>query len=604
MTITRTFSAPFFTGTGSAAAVDIIGRYDVALAGRAFMLDTRISPYTGHAEFMHQSVPIIRNQADQSSSPSEASINPNDLWRRSADTWHKGAGQTVLDRADSDPARFNASKGVNVWERWQLSLLPDTGQKHTSSNTNVALVVVGGFLYYADGQTLRRTADITPGSPTWTSITGTDASTISSMASDGYNLWLAQAGGVFATTRGAATAASYNALVCTLLRYVKGRLMAANANVIYNITSGSTPSALLTHPNTDFVWVDFAEGQGQIYAAGFSGDKSIIYKTAIKADGTALDIPTVAGELPDGEIVRAIQGYLGFLLIGTDKGVRFAAADASGNLTIGSLIPTGAAVRCFEPQDRFCWYGLTNLDGGSTGLGRLDLSILTAPLTPAYASDLMASTQGAVLSAVTFQGIRVFTVSAHGVYAELTTLVASGHLDSGQITYRLPDDKRAMFLDIRHDGTGSHTPAVAKNGGMFTTLDTHTVSSEPFAVGQVLGNRFEVRITLATVATVGPVIRSMTLRSYPVVSTVQMIIAPLMLAEALTLHDGSEAVRTPTEDLAFITALRDDHTLVLWQEGNQGYSGIVEDYEWRPTHLTKDNKYWNGTCLVTMKIIS
>lgn len=598
-------STPFFTG--GASSTDIIGLWDFALDGHTFMLDTRVSAYTGHSEFMHASVPLIRNQADSASSPSEASINPNDLWRRSQDSWHKGSGQSYLDRADSDSERYNTSKGVNPWTKWQLSLLPDTGHKHTSANTNLALVVVGGYLYYADGQVLRRTADITAGSPTWTTITATDASTIQSMCSDGYTVYLANAGGIFSTTRGAAamtavTGVPYSALVATLLRYVKGRLMAAAANAIYNvIAGGAAPAALYTHPNTDFTWVDFAEGQTVLYAAGFSGDKSLIYKTAVKADGTALDIPTVAGELPDGEIVRSIQGYLGFLLIGTDKGVRFAAEDAAGNLTLGSLIPTTSAVQCFEPQDRFCWYGLTNYDSVSTGLGRIDLSVATGPLTPAYASDLMATGSGAVLSAVTFQGLRVFAVSGLGVYGELSTLVGSGTIDSGQITYRLPDNKTAMFVDVKHDGTGQHAESLSVDGGSFVLLDTHTTSDNPFPAGQRTGARFQLRTTLTAVGGAGPTIRAITMRAYPVVPTVEMITVPLILAERVTLRDESEQSMDVGAELEFIKSLRASRELVPWQETRAAVLVIVDDFEWRPINPTRDFKAWNGTCLVSLK---
>ncbi len=603
--ITATFSTPFYTG--GTASSEVPSRYDVALDGRPYMLDLWLSVYTNHTDFSHQSVPLLRTQADQSPSPSEASISPEDLWRRSADTWHKGAGQNYFDHPDSDPYRFHTSKGVDVWTRWQLSLLKDTGHKHTSANTNLALCVVGGYLYYTDGQTLRRTADITAGSPTWTTITGTDASSISSICTDGYTVYLAQAGGVYTTTRGAAacTGTPYNALVATLVRYVKGRLMAASTNNIYNITSGSTPSALYTHPNTDFAWVDFAEGPSVIYAAGYSGSTSLIYKTTIKADGTALDIPTVAAQLPDGEIVRSICGYLGYLVIGSDLGARFAVPDADGNLTIGALIPTDNAVRCFEPQDRFVWYGLTDYDSSSTGLGRLDLSTFTNSLTPAYASDLMATTQGAVLSAVTFNDVRVFTVSGHGVYAELSTAVASGTIASGQITYHLPDDKVAMFVDVHHDGIGQHSVALSVDGGTFATIGApHTFETSPFPCGQKRGGRFEVQLTLTAVANVSPVIRSETLRSYPTAATVRQITAPLLLHEELWLHNDSVVSCDPGLELGKIADLRSTRALVTWQEGDTVYPVVVEDFEWHPYNRTKDNSQFNGTCLVSMKCIT
>lgn len=607
--LTMPMANPLYTGGGSSS--DIVGVWDVALNGRPYMIDTRVSVYTGHSEFMHASVPLIRNQADSSSSPSEASINPNDLWRRSQDTWHLGAGQSFLDRADSDPARFHTSKGVDVWTKWQLSLLPDTDRKIVSANTNLILVAVGTRLYLIDGTAIRYTADITPDTPTFTALTGISGTAAVGAATDGFHLWTAHGtDGLYQTdTTSGVTAKGVTGNLRGMLAYAKGRLLASDNNVLYNIISVDTgtpaalPAALLTHPNTNWTWVGAAEAPGFILVAGYSGDKSLIYKTAIKADGTALDAPSVAGELPDGEIVRAIQGYLGFVLIGTDKGVRFAAVDSAGNLTIGSLIPTTSSVKCFEPQDRFCWYGLTDYDAVSTGLGRLDLSMVTGPLTPAYASDLMVTGSGAVLSIATFQNLRVFAISGVGVYAQTTTLVATGTLESGQITYRLPDNKTAMFVDVKHDGTGQHAESLSVDGGSFTVIGTHTTSDDPFPAGQRSGARFELRTTLTAVATVGPTIRAVTLRAYPVASTVEMITAPLNLTQTLTLRNKSEVDIDPGFEVDAIKALRASRQLVTWQEGRKSWPVVVDDFEWRPTNQTHDFKGWNGTLVASLKVV-
>ena len=585
---------PFYTALSSPTS--IVGKYEVALNGVPFRVDLDTKA------FRHYSVPTIRQQGDSAASPSEASINPDDLWRRSFDTWHAGAGQSFVDRGDSNIARYNTSKGIDPWTKWQLTLLNGTENKLSSVNTNLPMVVAGSYLYVGDNQTLKRTQDLTA----WTTITGTHASTIQSMASDGYTIYLANSGGVYSTTRGAAatTGVPFNALVCTLIRYVNGRLMAANNNVIYNITAGgAAPAALYTHPNTDFTWVDFSEGQSVLYAAGYSGDKSIIYKTATKPDGTGLDIPTVAGQLPDGEIIRSIQSYLGFVVVGSDFGVRVAQADSNGNLVFGALIPTGSAVGAFEPQDRFIWYALTNYDGVSTGLGRLDLSVETQGLTPAYASDLMATGQGAIKSIVTFLEKRVFSVSGVGVFAELSTPVASGTWDSGQITYRLPDNKVALFVDVKHDSLGQHSVWVSSDGDAFEPIGSHTTSDLPFEVGERRAARTELRLVLTAVANVAPVIRSVTLRSLPAASSVWMIDCPLLLAENLTLMNGSVDARDVTGDRDAIKELRSNKELVIWQEGEATYSVVVDNFEFRHSHMTEDGKNWNGTMLVTMKEI-
>lgn len=607
MSFSISFSEPYYTG--GASSVNIVGKYHVALNGRPYMLDL-LRQYP-QQPFRHYSVQRLAQQQDGNASPSEASLNRNDLWRSSQDSWHKGAGQSVRDRADSDPFRFDTSKGVDPWTKWQLSLLPDTDQKYSSANTNQSLLVVGTYLYFTDGSNLRRTQDVTVDAPTWTDITGLDGTIIQSIASDGYTVYVAVTNGIYTTTRGASSisGAPFNPLPVSLLRYVNGRLMAVGAGAdtykLYNIT-GAGPTTELTSPviNTDFTWVDFTEGQTCIYAAGFSGDKSIIYRIPIKSDGTGLDVPLVAGVLPDGEVVRSIQSYLGFVLVGSDKGIRMAASDGDGNLTFGSLIPTNSAVRCFEPQDRFVWFGLTNFDGTATGLGRIDLSQSTAALTPAYASDIMADGQGNTTSVVTFQNRRVFTVSALGVYGEEDDPVETGFLESGQITYALADDKIAMFVDVRHDGIAQHSIALSDQGGAFSNLGVHTDSEDAFPCGERRGSRFELRITLTNIADVSPVIRSITLRAYPASPTVEMIDAPLLLAESLVNLADSKFTLDPSAEVSAITSLRDTSQLVSWQEGNTAYSVVVDDFEWHPTHMTENNSQFNGTMLVTMKRVT
>lgn len=608
MGISSLLDAPFFSGSTSSSETP--SKYPVALAGRPFLVDLAHDVKGVRAGFFHhESIPLLRQQADNSNEPGEASLNPDAYWRRSQSSWHHGAGNTYLDRSDSDSQRFRTSKGIDVWTRWQMSLLPSTSSKRSSASTNFLLVSVGTYLYLIDGPNLLRTADITVASPAWVTMTGTPAGNISSVASDGYTIYTAHGtNGVYTTTRGGTASATFNSLACTMLAYVKGRLMAVNGPSIYNITSGTAPAALYTHPNTDFTWVGFAEGASQIYAAGYSGDKSLIYRTSIKQDGTALDIPIVAGELPDGEIVRSIQGYLGYLVIGSDLGVRFAAVDSNGNLNIGSLIATTSGVQCFEPQDKYVWYGLSNYDASSTGLGRLDLTTFTAPLTPAYASDLMATTQGVILSAATFQNRRVFAISGIGIYAQDSTKVTSGTLETGLWTFGLPDRKIAMAFDVSHRAlNGTISSALSADEATFVSLGTlnttGNVNDAEFAVGEKSGEVFEVReiLTRSTVdTTLGPVITRHTLKANPPANVGTIITAPLVITEQLRLGDDTVTI-DPAETLLFLESLHNARNVVTWQEGTRLYSVTVEEIQWLPSHLVDAGTAFNGIAVMTMK---
>lgn len=609
--ITALFTTPFFTGAGTTQEVPSL--YPIGLNGRGYMVDLKSGLYR------RQSIQILRGQADTGNLPGEQSVNPDDLWRRSQQTWSKGAGQRYLDRADSDPARFYQSKGIDVWEKWELTLLPDTDSKASTAGTNLFLAVAGSRLYYTEGNSTKFTTDVSVGSPSFTTVTGTPAAAASSITSDGFNVYIGYtSNGVYSTNTGTSAAAQLvtSAVTPSVVRYVKGRLMVAVANSIYNVTSATPavlPAALLTHANTSFTWVDFAEGQNVLYAAGYSGDKSLIYKTTVKPDGTALDTPSVAGELPDGEVVRSMQGYLGFLLIGTDFGVRFCTADGQGNLTIGPLLNTGrVSVRCFEPQDRFVWFGWTNYDSGSTGLGRADLSVFTSPLAPAFASDLMVTGQGIVQSVATvFHGgreLRVFTVSGLGLYGEETTLVAEGTLDTGQFTYGIPDEKVGMYVDVRSEPLGGTlSAAVSLDGGDFELLGADSVAGSigsTFQVGQERARRFEVRLILnrdGSVTSTGPTIIRITLRAYPAPNRGEIFTVPLIFHETLTPDGHVTRPLNPLNELDFIRGLILQHQLVTFQEAGVSHAVFVEDFEYQYHHPTRDKQFWNGLCVVRLK---
>ncbi len=598
MSFGTSFRTPYFTGVS--LTVEVPGRFHCALNGRPYMIDEKRM-----SEFRRQAIPLLREQADNTGAPGEQTLSPEELWRRSQDDWSHGAGQVYLDRKDSDNQRFRSSKGVDVWERWAMSLLPDTAQRRGSVNLNLALQPVGNQLYLLDGVNLLRTTDLV----TFTVITtGTDTPpAATSITSDGFNVFTAHGtSGVRSTTRGGTVSTVYNTLACTLLGYVKGRLMAANAASLYNITSGTVPAALFTQANSDFTWVGFAEGQNAIYAAGFSGDKSLVYRITLKPDATALDAPIVAGELPDGEVVRSIGGYLGFVLLGTDRGVRFCATDREGNLTIGALVRTSRAVRCFEGQDRFVWFGWSNYDALSTGLGRLDLSTFTASLTPAYASDLMVTGQGTVTSVVTFRGVRVLAVNGVGFFEQTANLVRSGTLDTGLITYGLPDLKTAVYLDVKvRNAIDANRAYVAVDGGPFVKVGERSSRiADPFSVGEVSGEAFEIRHELVNNGaddTTAPVVTRYTLRSYPRPSQGELILVPVLLHEQVETVHGDVYHYDPLDEFQRIVRLRSRKQLVSLQLGTESLTCQVDDALFQYSHLTGDKRNWNGTALLRLK---
>ena len=612
MTITTGFDQPFFGG--NPVTTDVPGLYPIALAGRPYMIDTLVETYT--YRWSHASINLLRQQADQSQSTAESSINPEGYWRRAQDSWHLGAGQTYRDRdANASPYRFNASKGVNPWTKYQLTLLPDTQQKLSSANTNVQVVSAGSRLYYCDGSTVKYTTDATVSSPTWSSVTYAGGA-VTGICSDGFNVYVTDGSNIYRTdTSSTAFSATTDSLDATIVAWVKSRLMAAKGNSLYNITTfGSGAATTFTHAISSFTWVSFAEGPANIYAAGYAGDKSQIYRIALTADATALTAPIIAGELPDGEIISSIQGYLGFMAIGSSKGFRLASINPDGSLSIGSLVTTPGTVQCFEPGDRFVWFGYTNYDTVSTGLGRIDLSVFTdsAGSTPAYASDLMVTGQGAVLSIASFQNRKVFTISGLGIYSDITNRVTSGVVTSGQIAYGVPDPKTAVMVDVSTKAlVGSYSVNVSTDESMAYLAGSDSEPSDTSGIFPLTttGERFEVQMTLnrsGTDNTAGPTLLRWTLKAIIAAQDgrSEKFTIPILLYPYLTLPGGQVVTCDCDFERSVISALRNSREIVTYQDGDQSYSGVVEDFTWYALNFVDDGAGgWvtRGTMVVSFK---
>ena len=126
--------------SATATTLTVPGLFSVGIAGRPYLVN--LDPqFSLGIRFSRDSLPLLRTQADNARTSGESSVSPENLWRRSIDSWHHGAGQSHYDREDSDPYRFNASVGVDPWSFGQVSLLNDTTRKQTTTATNLAMVV-------------------------------------------------------------------------------------------------------------------------------------------------------------------------------------------------------------------------------------------------------------------------------------------------------------------------------------------------------------------------------------------------------------------------------------------------------------------------------
>jgi len=194
-----------------------------------------------------------------------------------------------------------------------------------------------------------------------------------------------------------------------VMEYVKDRIVMAINNKIYEISSSSSslPTALYTHSDTDVVFTSITASGPAIYISGYSGIQSFIHKFTLNTSGVMPTLTTAitAAEMPVGEIIHKIYYYLGYMMIGTNKGIRAAVvSDQDGSINYGPLIvETTQPCYDFAARDRFVWCA-TGVDG-APGVIRIDLGNEIETLRFAYANDLYVSgTSGYKTTGCAFAG--------------------------------------------------------------------------------------------------------------------------------------------------------------------------------------------------------
>jgi hypothetical protein len=603
-------SPRFFTGTGTTQLVPDI--FPIAINGRPYLVDEKSGQFSRGFE------PRVRDSVDQSTAPGEAAINPQGLWRRGEVSWHYGAGQRYADTAEAQDYRFFSSKGVNPWTKGQATLLNAVKESLNSANTNLLIAATDTRVYVLDGATLKYSTDPFATSPTWTSATGLPTGTPRDMATDGTNIYLTYAGltntyGLWKYT--AADAASNVAYGHELyyVDFVKGNLMVSGdaaggyATDLYYNPAGNIGGDDYAHPIATWNWVGFAAGQNAIYAAGYAGTRGAIYKITITAAGI-LDQPVVALELPSGEIPLTVFGYLGGILIGTNKGVRYAAPDNAANLTAGALIPTSGNVTSFTAEDKYVWFSWSNYDGVSTGLGRLDLSTFIAANTPAHATDLMHTSTSNVLACATFSNKRLFSISGDGIYVEdSANLVASGEIVTGTYRWGIPDRKFVAKFDVRSTPlAGTITPSISLDSASYLDLTIHENASttEHVATGpqtKFIEAKFKLTLARAS-ATSGPTLTRWMARAYASPARSQVFRVPILMHHHLRVKDVEYYFDVETE-LNYLRDLVTNPRVINYQENTESYSVIIEDMQFNIIDALESNWDLEGTCVVTMRSV-
>jgi hypothetical protein len=103
--------------------------YDVAIGGMPF-----IYSISDARPYLRQTAPYRKEQFDNQTEPGEQSLTG--WWLRSQSSFHDGTGITFYDPAlipGDSTFQFADSKGVNVWEEGQVTLLKRVNENHITT---------------------------------------------------------------------------------------------------------------------------------------------------------------------------------------------------------------------------------------------------------------------------------------------------------------------------------------------------------------------------------------------------------------------------------------------------------------------------------------
>jgi hypothetical protein len=320
-------------------------------------------------------------------------------------------------------------------------------------------------------------------------------------------------------------------IIYAAMEFIKDRIILCVNNKVYEFPTNTDAigdgNLVYTNPNTNYHYTSIAASGPAIYTAGHSGIYSTIQKYTLNTSGAlpTLTSAVVAAELPAGEIVEKLYYYLGYMMIGTNKGVRASVInDQDGSINYGPLIiETSQPCYDFAARDRFIWCaaGIGALDAG---LYRIDLGNEIETLRFAYAKDLQV-TQSAehYTTGVAFLGTTnrltfctAYETTNGAIYLESqSTLASTGYLTTGYIRYGTLEPKNFKRLLGRGDfSKGSLTiETVDKDGVEYdhitytsTVPSTEVTTSQPSSAQEYVAFKFLFNRDATTTST-GPIFK-------------------------------------------------------------------------------------------------
>lgn len=533
--------------------------YDTAIGGMPF-----IYAINDQNPYIRQTAAFRKEQFDNQTEPGEQSLTG--WWLRSQSSFHDGTGINYADPTGGDnntQYRFNESKGVDVWTKGQVTLLDQFFPYHLTTEP----IVTSGVAKGRSMQQMRSCSWVGSGTTfnailfhdgydvdkivRWPETSGEYyfdnfidyaaglADKVYAICDDGtYAYWVTN------DTSGPAKLQVLKKLLDkqgtdpntsmftapgivvqnAVMEYVKDRIVMCANNKIYEFASNATalPTALYTHSSTDVMYTGISASGTAIYVSWWNGSQSGIDKFTLASNGTmpTLTSAIAAAAMPPGEKIHTINYYLGYMLIGTSKGLRVATVDDAGSISYGPLSPaTPTPVFQIATRNNFAYITAQQIGPRPTdsmtdvGLIRVDLSNQIDTLRFAWANDVFYERNESIsftpesdfASAVGFIGNldelcfanpakKQFAVTNKARTSNVVTLTVPGHnYTQYETIYVLGVDPTIDTSTIPYSGSQfRQITSVTTNTITFTAAGTNIAS---VACGGVIGTKGSVYVT-------------------------------------------------------------------------------------------------------------
>lgn len=415
-----------------------------------------------------------------------------------------------------------------------------------------------------------------------------------------------------------------------VMEYTKERIVMAVNDKVYEFATSATtlPTAVYSHNDPDHIFTSITSSGAAIYIAGYSGIQSNIYKFTLENTGAmpTLTSAITAAELPVGERVFKISYYLGYMAIGTSKGMRVAqTSDQDGSIAYGPLLfESTQPVYDFAFRDKYIW-ATTGVDG-QVGLTRINLGTEISQLVFAYVWDVYDpdDTLGHYTTTCAFLGDTdrlAFCNAGNGsdgtIYIQSATeLLPSGYLRTGFIRYNTLENKIFKLVQPRIDTLQGafnmysiSAENVEYNIGTFAQGDSvpEVNVNYPIGANQYVAFKFEM-FRDSSNSSLGPLFTGYQVKALPAIPRQRLIQYPVMCYDHEmdkfnneVGYEGSAYARM--SQLEAVENIGDTIRVQDFRTG-ESYIGLIEELDFiNKTPSDKRFSGYGGLLLVTIRSV-